>query len=97
MQHFPILLFFLLNLSLTSLARAQQYDGNVSPTYPELIATYKSLDKAHAEIELYEMGPSDYGLPIYLCIINGKGDSVQSLKAAREGTTLLINNAIHPG
>lgn len=93
MKHFPFLLFFLLNPLLSN----AQYDGNVSPTYTELIATYKSLDKAHAEIELYEMGPSDYGLPIYLCIINGKGDSVQTFKAAREGTSLLVNNAIHPG
>lgn len=93
MKHFPFLLFF----ALIPLLNFAQYDGNVSPSYPDLIETYKSLDKAHAEIELYAMGPCDYGLPIYLCIINGKGDSLQSFQAAREGTTLLINNAIHPG
>jgi hypothetical protein len=43
------------------------------------------------------MGPSDYGQPIYLCVINGERDSVKTFEKARNSTTLLINNAIHPG
>lgn len=74
-----------------------QYDGNTSPTYEELIRVYQELDQKYTEIELYAMGPSDYGLPIYLCIINGKQDSLATFTAARQGTSLLINNAIHPG
>jgi hypothetical protein len=74
-----------------------QWDGNTSPNYEELIGYLKKLDKSHAEIELYAMGPSDYDLPIYLCVINGARDSTKTFEKARRGTTLLINNAIHAG
>ena len=74
-----------------------QYDGNTSPSYPDLVDIYKDLAEKNTEIELYNMGQSDYGLPIYLCIINGAQDSIKSFDKARKSTTLLINNAIHPG
>jgi hypothetical protein len=74
-----------------------QWTGNTSPTYPDLIAYYQKLDKEHKEIELYAMGPSDYGLPIYLCVINGANDSLSTFKKAKTSTTILINNAIHAG
>ncbi|WP_430406957.1 M14 family zinc carboxypeptidase [Fluviicola sp.] len=74
-----------------------QWDGNSTPTYPELIGIYKKWDAQHAEIELYEMGESDTEFPIYLVIINGAGDSLQSFQKARAKTTVLINNAIHAG
>ena len=74
-----------------------QYDGNTSPSYPDLIKIYIDLAEKNTEIELYNMGQSDFGLPIYLCIINGAQDSIKSFDKARESTTLLINNAIHPG
>jgi hypothetical protein len=76
---------------------AQDLHGNTTPTYYELIDRYCQLDKENKEIELYNMGTSDYGLPIYLCILNGAGDSTKTFKKARFGTTVLINNAIHPG
>lgn len=81
-------------LTFTSLG---QWDGNTSPTYPELISIYQDLSDKHSEIELYEMGPSDYGLPIYVVLINAAQDSIKSFEKARNETTLLINNAIHPG
>lgn len=87
---------FLLTLVISPVAFGQ-YDGNTSPTYDELIRVYRELDEKYAEIELYAMGPSDYGLPIYVCILNGKQDSLSTFGNARKGTTLLINNAIHPG
>lgn len=74
-----------------------QWNGNTSPTYSELIEHLTTLDKEHAEVELYNMGSSDYGLPIYVCIINGSADSLQTFAKARTSTTILINNAIHPG
>lgn len=70
---------------------------NTSPTYPELISHFINLDAEHAEIELYAMGDSDYGLPIYVCIINGAQDSISTFQKALENTTILINNAIHAG
>lgn len=74
-----------------------QWSENTSPTYTELIAYFQKLDQQHAEIELYAMGNSDYGLPIYVCIVNGAQDSLNTFQKAREETTILINNAIHAG
>ncbi len=92
-QKFTIALIFFLSTK-GSLA---QWDGNVTPTYPELIEIYKKFDLDHKEIELYEMGASDYGLPIYCCIVNGARDSIKTFEKARNNTTVLINNAIHAG
>jgi hypothetical protein len=88
------LAFFTLLFPLLSLA---QWDGNKTPTYPELIDIYKKWDAQHAEVELYQMGESDTEFPIYLVIINGAGDSLQTFQKAKAKTTILINNAIHAG
>lgn len=74
-----------------------QWTENVTPTYPELVEHFEKLAEKHAEIELYAMGESDYGLPIYACIINGAQDSIKTFEKARKETTLLINNGIHAG
>ena len=74
-----------------------QWSENSSPTYTELISYYQKIDKEHKEIELYSMGNSDYGLPIYVCIVNGAQDSIKTFDKARKVTTILINNAIHAG
>ncbi len=74
-----------------------QWNGNTSPTYTELIEHLTAVDQEHTEVELYNMGSSDYGLPIYVCVINGAVDSLQTFQKAKQNTTILINNAIHPG
>lgn len=88
-------------LLITSFACCQfvhsQWSLNTTPTYPELIEYYQKIDREHKEIELYAMGESDYGLPIYVCIINGAEDSLKTFQKARIETTILINNAIHAG
>lgn len=91
-----------LSLSFSSTAQFNeksppQLDGNVTPTYHELIKMYQTLAASHEEIELYSMGESDYGLPIYVCILNGAQDSILTFEKARNSTTLMINNGIHPG
>ncbi|MEJ6777522.1 MAG: hypothetical protein QNK85_09420 [Crocinitomicaceae bacterium] len=92
MKHiFTIILFFISGLTFG------QLNGNSTPNYYELISIYESLANDHDEIELYQMGYSDYGLPIYLCIINGAQDSLLTFQKAKNSTTILINNAIHPG
>lgn len=89
-------LFGILCLSVSFLSSAQ-LDGNTTPTYHELINMYEELAANHAEIELYSMGESDYGLPIYVCVLNGAQDSTRTFEKARNSTTLMINNGIHPG
>jgi len=74
-----------------------QYDGNTTPNYSELIDQYKKWDAEHDEIALYSMGKSDTEFPLYVCLINAGKDSIQAFENARKGTTVLINNAIHPG
>lgn len=89
-----LLLFVFLT---TSLFAFTQWGKNQTPTYPELIEYYHELAEKHDEIELYAMGESDYGLPIYLCVLNGAQDSLGTFLKAKTSTTILINNAIHPG
>ncbi|MDO7609446.1 MAG: hypothetical protein MUQ68_01215, partial [Crocinitomicaceae bacterium] len=76
-----------------------QYEihSNETPSYPELIEILTNLADSSDVIELFNMGSSDYGLPIYLCIVNGSRDSLSTFKKARKETTILFNNAIHPG
>ena len=89
--------FSVLIVSTHSLFSQSNWTGNTSPTYPALIDHLKKLDKTHKELSMYNMGPSDYGLPIYLFVINGAKDSTRTFSKALTGTTILINNAIHPG
>ncbi|MBM3163910.1 MAG: hypothetical protein FJZ80_00485 [Bacteroidetes bacterium] len=72
--------------------------GNTSPDYPTLIRHLQKLDKTSDRMSMYIMGPSDVpGLPIYLCVLNAGKDSLETFTKAQRGTTLLFNNAIHPG
>ncbi len=71
--------------------------GNQSPNYDELISFYEELARENRDIHLYAMGASDYGVPVYLCLLNVVGDSAKQFAQARKSTTLLINNGIHPG
>jgi hypothetical protein len=95
--NYQLRLFLLIFFQLTFFLGYGQFDGNQSPEYPKLIAFYDSISKKHENIELYAMGSSDYGLPIYLCVLNGENDSLKTFEKARKSTTLLINNGIHPG
>lgn len=91
-------LLFAVSIGASTLSFAQQkWMGNTSPTYPELISELQKIDREHKEIKLYNMGPSDHGQPIYLCVVNGAKDSIKTFEKARSSTTILINNAIHPG
>ncbi|MES2589154.1 MAG: hypothetical protein V4622_09245 [Bacteroidota bacterium] len=73
-----------------------QFAVNQTPTYPKLVHFYDSLAKK-GQIELYNMGNSDYGLPIYLCVLNGENDSIKTFQNFKNQTAILINNGIHPG
>lgn len=90
------LYFFFIALSTNGFGQ-NDWSGNSTPTYQELVTYLKETSSKNKVVELYNMGKSDYGLPIYVCIINGAQDSIQTFKKARNGTTILFNNAIHPG
>jgi len=87
----------LILLGTFSIIAQSKWAGNESPTYEEMHLMLKQLASKNKEIELFNMGNSDYGLPIYLCIVNGAGDSTKTFAKAKNETTILINNVIHPG
>ncbi|MEX2483057.1 MAG: hypothetical protein WED10_00760 [Brumimicrobium sp.] len=96
------LIFFLIIFIITTPAysqfdESQLMKGNSTPTYEEMVEFYSTLADENKDIQLFNMGESDYGLPIYLCLLNGESDSLKSFDKAKEKTTVLINNAIHPG
>jgi hypothetical protein len=73
-----------------------QFSGNQTPTYPNLVNFYDSLAQKK-QVELFNMGQSDYGLPIYLCVLNGAKDSLKTIEKLKTSTNIFINNGIHPG
>lgn len=73
-----------------------QFLGNQTPTYPKLVKFFDSLAQKK-QVELFNMGQSDYGLPIYLCVLNGENDSTKTFEKFKTGTNIFINNGIHPG
>lgn len=73
-----------------------QFSGNQTPTYPNLLKFYDSLAQKK-KVELFNMGQSDYGLPIYLCVLNGAKDSLKTIEKLKTSTNIFINNGIHPG
>jgi hypothetical protein len=73
-----------------------QFDGNQSPTYPKLVQFYDSLAKK-GKVEFYNMGKSDFGLPIYLCVLNGEKDSLKTFNNFKNQSAIFVNNGIHPG
>ena len=87
------LIVFASFLCLTSPWSQCDIGSNETPTYEELIECLGSLSDQHEWLELYAMGPSDYGLPVYLCVVNGIGDSLQTFAKARSETTVLFNCA----
>jgi hypothetical protein len=83
-MRFTLLCSFLFLLINQSIAQKMDWSGNTSPDYTSLINYYKQLAKSNKRVELYCMGNSDYGLPIFLCIINGAGDSLATFTKAKK-------------
>ena len=76
---------------------SQLMNTNTTPTYEEMVGFYVKYASEDNKIALFNMGLSDYGLPIFLCVLNAAQDSTTTFDKARESTTLLVNNGIHPG
>jgi len=98
MKLITIAIAFSLSISLSFASELTElYKKNQTPTYAELIAHYQRLADTYESARLLEYGKSDSGEPIYLFVVSHSGifdaDSIQ----AAGFTTVLINNAIHPG
>jgi hypothetical protein len=95
---FIFVLFITLNYSFCQFPIDSLLGSNQTPTYEETVSFYKGIAEDNEDIHVFQMGQTDSGLPIYLCLLNTeKSDSIAIFTEARESTTVLINNAIHPG
>jgi hypothetical protein len=98
------ILMLLLLLFLNSFVYAQKqnlinlkYNENYSPTYDEVIAMYRKLDKAYPQARMIEAGLTDCGKPLHTFVIS-KNKRFDPARIRREGKAIvLINNGIHPG
>ncbi|MFZ9582354.1 MAG: hypothetical protein ACO28O_05205, partial [Crocinitomicaceae bacterium] len=92
------LIYLTFSVIFLSVEAQQEWMGNTTPTYQALIQSLRAMEKTNPRIKLFNMGNSDVpGVPIYLCVLNAEKDSTSTFLKARKGTTLLFNNAIHPG
>lgn len=74
-----------------------QWTGNQTPTVDEVYEWCEKQAAVHKELSFFTMGPSDAGVPIKLMVLSSAKDSADVFDQARTGTTILVNNAIHPG
>ncbi len=104
MKTTPIFLSLLLEIGITTISRVEKpallslrYNKNYSPTYDEVIAMYRQLNKVYPQARLIEAGPTDCGKPLHTFVIS-KSKKFDPIRIRCEGKTiLLINNSIHPG
>lgn len=92
-----IFFIFITAFSYTQFKTADLMTSNTTPTYEEMVEFFQQYAAENDDIALYNMGLSDYGLPIYLCVLNADQDSLKTMKRAKNEASVLINNAIHPG
>lgn len=72
-------------------------EGTQTPTYEEVIAFYKDLDKAFVSIKTYEVGTTDIGKPLTLITFNPNRSFDSEFSSSKDVRRILINNGIHPG
>ncbi len=73
------------------------YNENKTPTYTDVIESYKYLATKYNQAFLFEEGKTDIGKPLHLFVISLDGDfSPKSIKEKNK-RVILINNGIHPG
>lgn len=95
-----ILLFtcFILSFSISnSVELNEKYKQNQTMTYDEIIAYYQQLADTSDYAKLFEYGKTDAGIPLHLFVISHDGIFNSDSIKANGYSTILINNAIHPG
>ena len=77
--------------------RYEKSGGTESPTYPEIIAWWKTLDAASPIIHMMEMGPTDAGYPLHLILVSTDKNFDLVRAKQQKKNIIFINNGIHPG
>lgn len=86
--------FYFQSFSQTDLL--ELYKKGETMTYQQTIEFYTQLAEKYSNASFINMGDSDYGEPIYLFLIHPYTSDYKTIDFSNE-TTILINNAIHPG
>lgn len=89
------LCFFMLFAGLSAGNAQGRKVYTTTPTYDELISTFRKLDKASNTDTLIEAGTTDIGRPLHLYIISRDKIFTPTDRAGK--TVVFINNGIHPG
>lgn len=96
-----ILLFTALCLQIACFGQQTVFEtskGLHTATYEEAIAFYSALGKKHTTISIFEMGPTDSGLPLHVIVFDPQNEKHSKENFSKNGrNVLLINNGIHPG
>ncbi|MBM3401676.1 MAG: hypothetical protein FJY21_05065 [Bacteroidetes bacterium] len=93
------LLLILIHVFLTLNAQKSPFEknGESTATYEELIDFYQLLDKKHAQMKIFEYGPTDIGKVLSLIVLS-RDQIFDPIEARKQNKCiLLINNGIHPG
>ena len=75
-------LFLMTNISHGQIDSKKLMNGNYSPTYEEMVDFYKDLADKNDDVLVLNMGDSDYGIPIYMCLLNVPNDSLKAIEKA---------------
>jgi hypothetical protein len=99
-QKFLKLLLIAVILFVQNIITAQykaRYQDNKTPTYNEVIDTYKYLSSKYKQAVLLEEGTTDIGKPLHLFVISSDKDFSPASIKKKNKRVILINNGIHPG
>jgi hypothetical protein len=97
-QKIDVRLFSLFSFLLTSAGVAGQFPANYTPTYTEIISTYRQLATDHPEhLRLDSIGTTDAGLPLHYVVL-AEDASLNPQDAERNGQLIcMVMNGIHAG
>ena len=62
------------SFSQTIPTRFELSKGKESPTYPQIIEWWKSLDEKFPQVKMQEIGQSDAGFPLHLITVSNDSD-----------------------
>ena len=71
--------------------------GKESPTYPQIIEWWKSLDDKFPQVKMQPMGASDAGFPLHFITVSNDNDFDFGSLRRKNRRIIMINNGIHPG
>lgn len=97
MKKFFAVFLFLFVLETSAQELHAIFKNNQSVDYWNLIAAYKKIDAHSDQMKLIEYEKTDAGFPLHLLVINKKKDFSKPAKKAKNHSTFLIMNGIHPG